>query len=85
MGTQSALVQQGYDYSPSQLRELCHLPDARNVPLDQLVERLASDRDRRLVVYCLTGLRSQRATRLLKRAGHEHVHNLGAMDRFGRS
>lgn len=56
-----------------------HLPGARNVPLDGVVEALGQARDRTLLLYCQSGLRSQRAARLLKRSGHPRVHNAGAM------
>jgi rhodanese-related sulfurtransferase len=49
-----------------------HLPDALNVPLDQLPAKLgelAPLKDKDVVLYCRTGRRSQLAARLLREAG----------------
>ena len=47
-----------------------HLPGSRLIPLAQLPERLAElDRNEEIIVVCLTGSRSARATRLLIEAG----------------
>ncbi len=59
-----------------------HATGARNVPLAGVVDALADSRDRPLVLYCMTGLRSQRAAQMLRRAGFERVHNAGAMVRM---
>jgi rhodanese-related sulfurtransferase len=60
-----------------------HLPGARNVPLEQVVAALEGEPGRSHVLYCQSGLRSQRAVQLLRRRGHARVHNLGAMRRLG--
>ncbi len=62
-----------------------HLAGARNVPLERVAETLSGQRDRTLILYCMSGLRSQRAVQLLSRTGHERVHNLGAMTRLEHS
>jgi len=59
-----------------------HLDGAENVPLDEIPRRLAGRQDDCLIVYCKSGLRSQRATQLLKRQGYRRVFNLGAMSRW---
>ena len=60
-----------------------HVPDAINLPVQELPARMSElPRDRALVVYCRSGHRSGRAAELLKEAGYGQVHNLGAMSRW---
>jgi rhodanese-related sulfurtransferase len=59
-----------------------HLPEASNAPLAGVVDSLEPLRDRPLLLYCVSGLRSQRAVQMLRRAGFEQAHNLGAMARL---
>jgi len=65
---------------------IASLPEARLIPLDQLVARvdeLASWRTTEVVVYCHHGMRSQRAGELLERLGFKQVLNLaGGIDRW---
>lgn len=57
--------------------EICHLPKAVLIPVNELDQRMAElDRDRPVVLYCRTGTRSARATRLLSDAGFKNVRNL---------
>lgn len=60
-----------------------HLPGAVLLPVDQLAGRLGSvgPKDRPVVVYCHSGLRSARAATLLRRAGYV-VYDLGPMSRW---
>jgi len=60
-----------------------HLPSAVNVPVDQIERRVDEIADRPAVLYCQSGLRSQRAMQLLRK-GHAkgEFHNLGAMSRW---
>jgi len=54
-----------------------HIPDAENVPLDQLEASLASwDPAEPVLVYCATGSRSAEALRILSAAGFSTVYNL---------
>jgi rhodanese-related sulfurtransferase len=47
-----------------------HIPGSRHIPLAQLEERLGElGRHEEIIVICLTGSRSARATRLLIQAG----------------
>ncbi len=56
---------------------LGHLPQAWNIPLETLRERLAElPRDRTIVAYCYVGQRGYMATRLLRQKGLDAV-NLG--------
>jgi phage shock protein E len=58
-----------------------HLPGAKNIPVDELTARAAEvgPRDRPVIVYCASGMRSANAVRILKSAGYADVRNLGAM------
>jgi NADPH-dependent 2,4-dienoyl-CoA reductase/sulfur reductase-like enzyme/rhodanese-related sulfurtransferase len=56
---------------------LGHIPDALNIPVDELRSRLGDlPRDREIVVYCQVGQRGYLATRILLQAGFKCV-NLG--------
>lgn len=60
-----------------------HLPNAVNIPVEELQKRVAEvPRDREIVVYCHSGARAGVAAILLKKAGHTRVHNLGAMSHY---
>ena len=56
-----------------------HLPDSRNIPLDQLEARaveLDSKKDAPLILVCQTGARSAGACKQLERLGFTRVNNL---------
>jgi rhodanese-related sulfurtransferase len=54
-----------------------HIPGARHIPLGELEHRLAElDDQRPVVLVCLSGSRSARATNALLRAGFHDVRNL---------
>lgn len=61
-----------------------HLPDAKNVPLSKLADRLdelAAWKDKPLIVCCATGMRSGKACGQLKKAGFARLHELtGGVD-----
>lgn len=61
-----------------------HMQGSLNLPLDQ-IEALATtqlhDRQRAVLLYCLSGTRSAMAARKLKRLGYGQVHNLGSLGR----
>lgn len=61
-----------------------HLPGAVSVPLAELEGRLAElgPKDRAVVIYCASGVRSAVAGRVLASAGFATVKNLGAMSRW---
>jgi rhodanese-related sulfurtransferase len=61
-----------------------HLPGATNVPLDGLRGSAASlaTSGKPLIVYCQSGMRSAAAKRILRAAGANQVHDLGAMSRW---
>jgi NADPH-dependent 2,4-dienoyl-CoA reductase/sulfur reductase-like enzyme/rhodanese-related sulfurtransferase len=52
--------------------EAGHLPDARNIPVDELRSRLGElPRERPIVAYCQVGQRGYLATRILRQAGRD--------------
>jgi len=64
-----------------------HLPNATNVPVDDLQSRLgdvreltASDQAKPIVVYCRSGRRAARAKIILMDAGYVNVLNVGGID-----
>ncbi len=63
-----------------------HIPEAKNVPLSKLGERiseLAQYKDRPIVVVCASGMRSATACNQLAKAGFTQVKNLdGGMGRW---
>lgn len=60
-----------------------HLPNAVNIPVEELQKRTAEvPRDREIVVYCHSGARAGVAAIMLKKAGYTRVHNLGAMSHY---
>ena len=61
-----------------------HLPEARNIPLGKLAERigeLEKFKDRALLVCCAAGVRSGKACAQLRRNGFTRMHSLaGGVD-----
>lgn len=58
-------------------------PGAINIPLHLLpVHASQLDRERPVVVYCLSGGRSAQAKALLHRLGFESVHNVGSLQQY---
>lgn len=61
-----------------------HVPNATNIPHDQLVDRLAElgpDKHRDIVLYCKSGRRAGLAAETLAEAGFTRLHHLtGDMD-----
>jgi len=61
-----------------------HLPNAVNIPLNELERRIAKeapDKVTVLLLHCLSGGRSAVGVRLLKRLGCTKVFNLGSLAR----
>ena len=61
-----------------------HVPNAMNIPLGELRERLpqqVKDKNQPLLVHCLSGGRSTIAQRQLKGLGYANVFNLGSLAR----
>lgn len=56
---------------------------AVNIPLQELTPRMAEiPRDRPVVLYCASGLRSGQAARILAKAGYPDVVNAGSLARM---
>jgi phage shock protein E len=61
-----------------------HVPGALNIPLNELRERLpheVPDKNRVLLLHCLSGMRSRNGQRQLQRLGYTNVLNLGSLAR----
>jgi len=60
------------------------IPGAVNIPVEQLPRRLKElgAKDKPIVLYCQSGMRSGRALGILKNAGFTQVHNLGGINRW---
>jgi phage shock protein E len=64
-----------------------HLPDAINVPLDQIEMKLpprVKDKNQAILLHCQSGMRSGMAMKTLKSLGHANVFNLGSYGRAKR-
>lgn len=56
-----------------------HITDAKHIPVEQLEDRLAELRkfkDKPLLVYCQSGIRSAKASSILLKSEFTQVHNL---------
>lgn len=61
-----------------------HLPDAINLPLDQIETKLprrVKDKNQALLLHCQSGMRSGIAKKKLKNLGYANVFNLGSYGR----
>ncbi len=58
-----------------------HYKGAKNIPLQELQSRLheLGDKNRAIVVYCASGMRSAQALTILTKAGFTDVMNAGTM------
>ncbi|MDX8396271.1 MAG: rhodanese-like domain-containing protein [Mariprofundaceae bacterium] len=54
-----------------------HVPGAKLIPIQALAERLAEvPRDKRVYVYCESGVRSAKASKMLAEAGFTNIENI---------
>lgn len=58
-----------------------HIPESRNVPLQQLdrIASVAEDKNTQLFVYCYSGSRSRQAASILRQMGYANVKNIGGI------
>ena len=60
-----------------------HLKDAINIPYEKIVKELETygtiDFNTPIVVYCASGIRSEKAYNSLKDAGYKNVYDLGSI------
>jgi phage shock protein E len=69
--------------SPEEFRR-DHVPGALNIPLYELrdqVPQQVPDKDKVLLLHCLSGMRSLNGLRQLQRLGYKNVFNLGSLAR----
>lgn len=62
-----------------------HLPDSINLPLNDLEQRAlqtVGNRNKTVLVYCQSGVRSKQATKLLYAHGFTDVHDIGGLTLF---
>lgn len=65
-----------------------HLPDAINLPLDEIEAKLprrVKDKNQAVLLHCQSGMRSGIAMKKLKNIGYANVFNLGSYGRAGRT
>ncbi len=64
-----------------------HYPGARNIPVDQLASQADSvgKKDKPVIVYCASGMRSARAKQILESAGFQDVTNAGGFSDMPRT
>ena len=61
-----------------------HLPNAMNIPLEQIESGSPfplKDKNQVLLLHCQGGVRSAKAMKILKGLGYTHVFNLGSYSR----
>lgn len=59
-----------------------HIPGAISVPVKKIrseAKKKLKDKDRTILVYCRTGMRSRRAAKKLTQMGYTNVHDLGGI------
>jgi rhodanese-related sulfurtransferase len=64
-----------------------HLPDALNLPLDELrdqIGRHVPDQQQPVLLHCLSGMRSGMGKRILRQLGYANAFNLGSLRRAQR-
>jgi sulfur-carrier protein adenylyltransferase/sulfurtransferase len=77
-----ALTDRGADFTLLDVREpfelnICYLPDAASIPMNQIPNRLNElDPDKDLVVFCKVGGRSARVVAYLQQQGFSRAVNL---------
>lgn len=61
-----------------------HIEGSVNVPVGDLSSRLSElgDKEKPIVVYCASGMRSASAASMLRSAGFKEVHDLGSIGRW---
>ena len=69
------------DVRTSQEYQEGHIPESKNVPLQQLnnVVSVAKNTEIPLFVYCYSGTRSRQATGMLQHMGYTKVKNIGGI------
>ncbi|OGO78068.1 MAG: sulfurtransferase [Clostridiales bacterium GWB2_37_7] len=60
------------------------IPNSINIPLNLLaqVEKKIPDKEQTIFVYCLSGNRSNTASKILNKFGYKHVYNMGGISNW---
>jgi len=69
-------VREGYEFTSG------HIKNAVNLPLGRVqngITKVTSDKEKTLLVYCLSGSRSASAARLLHSMGYKNAYNMGGI------
>ena len=58
-----------------------HYPNAINIPVDEIEHRLSEFNSKTdcIILYCVSGVRSEQAASILKKNGYTHVINAGGI------
>jgi phage shock protein E len=59
-----------------------HIPNSISLPLNQLkseISKVVSDKDTKVIVYCLSGMRAATASSQLAAMGYTNVSNMGGI------
>jgi phage shock protein E len=67
--------------TPEEYREV-HIPNSISLPLNQLkpgISKIANDKGREIIVYCLSGMRAAKACSQLASMGYTNVSNMGGI------
>lgn len=59
-----------------------HLPTAVNIPVDRIGTELSAPLDMPIILYCKKGIRSARATEILRKKGFTNTTNFGGLGRW---
>lgn len=60
------------------------IPGSINLPMEKLssIENIVSDKEKEILVYCLSGGRSSKAEKDLKNLGYKNVKNIGGINEY---
>ena len=59
------------------------IPGSKNIPLQTIhAAKDALDRSKPVIVYCVSGARSNQAQMVLENLGFDSVHNLGSIQKY---
>ena len=56
-----------------------HLTGSVNIPLSDIkrkIEKIVPNKDRKILLYCQSGLRSKKAIKILEKLGYNNLYNL---------
>jgi phage shock protein E len=60
-----------------------HIGGSKNIPVGSIMSnksKLPGDKDAAIIVYCLSGMRSKSACKMLSALGYTNLHNLGGIN-----